>query len=49
MLRAMEAYIKAHTDGTVCEALNEIYTQEDSALDKALARMQLASVPREDW
>ena len=33
----------------ITEKLNEIYAEEDSSLDPALAAMQWASLPKEDW
>ena len=47
--RALEAYLGAHKHDSVREALDAIYSEEASSLDKTLAHMQWASLPKEDW
>jgi metal-responsive CopG/Arc/MetJ family transcriptional regulator len=47
--RAMEAYIDAHKHDRLREALDAVYAEESSDLDQALAQMQWASLPRDDW
>jgi len=47
--RALEAYIEEHKQDRVREALDEVYAEESSALDEFLARLQAASLPKEDW
>ena len=47
--QALEAYIESHKHRKVREALDEVYTQESSTVDEALAQMQWASLPQEDW
>lgn len=47
--RALEAYLEVHKDDKVTEALNELYSEEPSKLDAAVAQMQWLSVPKEDW
>ena len=47
--RAVEDYIKSRGNGAVCEDLNAVYGEESLAVDDALARMQLTSLPDEDW
>lgn len=42
-------YIERHRRDDVTRRLNEVYSKEDSALDPALARLQAASLPKEDW
>lgn len=37
------------TDDSVQEALDAVYSQEDSGVDDVLAKMQWASLPREVW
>ena len=37
------------SEDEVREALNRVYTEESSALDVELIRMQSASLPDEDW
>lgn len=46
---ALEAYIEAHKEDRVREALDEIYALEASSLDHSLLQMQLLSLPKEDW
>ena len=36
-------------DATVTEQLNEVYGEEDSALDPVLAELQFLSLTAEDW
>lgn len=47
--RAIAAFVEIHRSQRVTEALNRIYAAEPSRLDSVLARMQLASLPDEDW
>jgi metal-responsive CopG/Arc/MetJ family transcriptional regulator len=47
--QAVEAFVNAHHDEGVTEALNVLYGTEPSKLDPALAAMQVASLPEEDW
>ena len=47
--RAVEEYIESRQHENVREALDLVYSEESSALDEALAQMQFASLPREDW
>ena len=37
------------SDSEVREALDKVYSEESSALEEELMRMQLASLPNEDW
>ena len=46
---ALEAYISAHDDENVRESLDDVYSTEPSELDGVLSRLQLASLPDEDW
>lgn len=47
--QALRAYLKAYRGEATTEALNEVYANEKGALDPALAEMQFASLPKEDW
>jgi metal-responsive CopG/Arc/MetJ family transcriptional regulator len=48
--RAVAAFLERQGDALVTDALNEIYhSEQSSALDPVLERMQLLSLPREDW
>lgn len=46
---ALAAYLEAHQHDSVREALDVIYRQESSGLDEALAHMQWALLPKEEW
>ena len=45
--RAVEEYVNSHRHDGVRETLDAVYSEESSALDKALAQMQFASL--EHW
>jgi metal-responsive CopG/Arc/MetJ family transcriptional regulator len=47
--RALEAYLEAHKNDSVREALDAIYSQASSSLDDTLAHMQWASLLKEAW
>ncbi len=47
--RALEQFLKEHQGRAITNALNEVYAKESSELDSVLARMQFASIKREDW
>ncbi len=47
--QAVEAFVKAHLEKNVTEALNRVYEGQTSELDPVLARMQSASLPVEEW
>lgn len=47
--RALQLYLEAHKHDRVREALDEVYSQESSTVDEALAIMQAASLQEEDW
>ncbi|HEY3217407.1 MAG TPA: ribbon-helix-helix protein, CopG family [Candidatus Eisenbacteria bacterium] len=49
--RALGAYVQAHEDAGITEALNTIYPEggETGRLDAVFERLQAASVAREDW
>lgn len=47
---ALEAFVTSHRPGDdVTASLNRVYSRESSELDPNLARMQSASIPRDDW
>jgi metal-responsive CopG/Arc/MetJ family transcriptional regulator len=48
---ALKAYLQKHNRDRVLERLNQVYAEapECSALDPNLAKLQLMSLPREDW
>ncbi|MFQ5600306.1 MAG: ribbon-helix-helix protein, CopG family [Candidatus Krumholzibacteriia bacterium] len=49
--RALQHYLKDQRQVGVTEALDEVYCSEPSAdrVDPLLQKLQLASLPREDW
>lgn len=47
--RALAAFLQAHDRGTVTQALDRVYSDEDSALEPALARLQSAAISRDHW
>ena len=47
--KAVTAYIEAHKHDHVREALDAVYTEQPSQLDDTLMRMQIMSLPKEDW
>ena len=47
--KALQAFIAAHDQQHITDALNQVYQQQSSALDPVLASMQHSCLPREDW
>ncbi|HSL84672.1 MAG TPA: hypothetical protein VLF66_18000 [Thermoanaerobaculia bacterium] len=47
--RALSDFIEKRLDRRVTERLDEVYAREESGLDPALARLQAASLPRDEW
>ena len=46
---AVTAYIEAHKHDQVREALDAVYAEQPAQLDDKLMRMQIMSLPKEDW
>jgi len=46
---AAAEYVERHRSDDVTRRLNDVYSKEDSALDPTLARLQAASLPKEEW
>lgn len=46
--RALKAYVQGHKYDKLREALDDVYSEQSSGLDETLARMQWASLPREE-
>ena len=46
---AIQAFVEAHRAEDITEALNRIYSEEDSSLDPVLAALQARALPRDDW
>jgi metal-responsive CopG/Arc/MetJ family transcriptional regulator len=47
--RAIQQYLQAHRYKGVTEALNEIFSEESSALDPGFAAAQSQVLSKEDW
>lgn len=47
--RAVEEFVNAHCHANVTEKLNEVYSENSSALDSAVAEMQGLSLDRSPW
>ena len=45
---AVQAYVEAHRADSITEALNRIYSQEDSSLDPVVAALQATALSRDD-
>ncbi len=48
-LKARRSAASASQPQSLLTQLNQVYAQESSALDPAIAALQYASLPREDW
>ena len=46
---ALAEFVAKHTDAEVTARLNEVYADEESALDPVLRRAQRQSIGREEW
>lgn len=47
--RAVMRFVEEHRGDKVTEALDRVYAEADSTMDPDTARLQAASLPREDW
>ncbi|HEX2162805.1 MAG TPA: ribbon-helix-helix protein, CopG family [Thermoanaerobaculia bacterium] len=47
--RALREYLDDHLERSVTARLDAVYASQGSQLDSDLARLQTASLPREDW
>jgi antitoxin MazE6 len=47
--RAIERYVSETQERDVTALLNQVYAKETAELDSALAALQWASIPREQW
>ena len=49
--RAIQAFLLSHRDTGITESLNQVYDSSDdpSSVDPLLEKLQLASLPKEDW
>lgn len=47
--RAVEAFLAQVQPELIAEALDRVYAEEEAGLDPRLARMQAASLPKDEW
>lgn len=46
---AIATYLRKHNRQTIPDQLNQVYPEQSSKLDPAIAVLQYASLPHEDW
>ncbi len=46
---ALKAYLRKYNRDQILSKLNQIYSEESSELDPVLAKIQLMSLPSENW
>ncbi len=46
---ALKAYLRKYNREEILGKLNQIYSQESSKLDPVLAKIQIMSLPSENW
>jgi metal-responsive CopG/Arc/MetJ family transcriptional regulator len=46
---AVESFLKDHEQQAVTAALDQIYGEEPSSLEPALAQLQAAHLPEDEW
>jgi len=47
--KAISEYLSKHQKSHITEALNEIYSHENSSIDAAFQKSQLASIGSKSW
>jgi metal-responsive CopG/Arc/MetJ family transcriptional regulator len=47
--KALQAYLQRYNREQMLNKLNQVYAEESSEVDPALAKMQFMSLPHEDW
>jgi len=47
--KALQAYLQKYNRQQIETQLNEVYSQESSQVDSALAKMQFLSLPSDNW
>ncbi|MCP4296788.1 MAG: hypothetical protein GY786_14390 [Proteobacteria bacterium] len=47
--KAVSEYLSKHQKSHITEALNEVYSHENSSLDSAFYNSQLSSIGSESW
>lgn len=48
-LRAVAALVAALSEDSVTEQLNQVYTTEESTVDPVLWKLQMLSLPQDEW
>lgn len=46
---ALSEFLDRNLDRRITERLDDVYAREESGLDPTLARLQAASLPRDEW
>ena len=46
---AIASYLRKHNRQVILDQLNQVYPAQPSELDPAIAKLQYASLPHEDW
>lgn len=46
---AVAQFVVAHREEAITAALNELYTENDSAVDPVLNQLQWLALPHEEW
>lgn len=46
---AVAQFVATHREEDITAALNEVYSENDSAVDPALNQLQWLALPREEW
>ncbi|MBF2025657.1 MAG: hypothetical protein IGS48_02675 [Oscillatoriales cyanobacterium C42_A2020_001] len=47
--QALQAYLQKYNRQQILHQLNQVYAEDSSELDPVLEKMQLMSLPHEDW
>jgi hypothetical protein len=48
-LRAVAALVTALNEDSVTDQLNQVYATEESAVDPVLWKLQMLSLPKDEW
>ncbi|CUS04071.2 putative integron gene cassette protein [Candidatus Promineifilum breve] len=46
---AVAQFVEAHREEAILAALNEVYAENDSAVDPVLNQLQWLALPHEEW
>jgi metal-responsive CopG/Arc/MetJ family transcriptional regulator len=47
--KAVQSYLKNHSDNDVTEKLNRVYAKESSSLEPVISKIQSSSIKPEKW